>query len=125
MAQFPRFEDQFGQYGFEWMTRAPGRFLYGPDYQPPANTGEMDYHLEEMRKITQKQIRSDEKLGYFWWIVSWIALNGENAVWVVGIPGVILQKIEKNTLNFKAKSWWTLARHRLCPTTGDNILSPV
>lgn len=34
-----------------------------------------------------------------------------------------MQNIEKNTLNFEAKAWWALARHRLCPITGDNILS--
>lgn len=44
---------------------------------------------------------------------------------MVGGPGVFLQKIEKYTLNFEAKAWWTLDRHRLCPTTGDNVLNPV
>lgn len=32
---------------------------------------------------------------------------------------------QKNTLIFKAKAWWTLARHRLYPTTGDNVLSSI
>lgn len=40
-------------------------------------------------------------------------------------PKCPLQKIKKNRLNFEGKSWWTLARHRLCPTMGDNILSLV
>lgn len=34
-------------------------------------------------------------------------------------------KDRKHTLNFKAKVWWTLDQHRLCPTTGDNILSSI
>lgn len=46
-------------------------------------------------------------------------------MWVVGGLGVTLQNIEKNALSFKAKAWWMLAQNRLCPTTGDNMLSPV
>lgn len=46
-------------------------------------------------------------------------------MWIEGDPGVVSQKIKKSTLNFKGKSWWTFAQHRLCPTTGDNVLSPV
>ncbi|KAF3640809.1 hypothetical protein FXO37_23313 [Capsicum annuum] len=64
-------------------------------------------------------------MGYFRWITGCIASNGEDVVQVVGGLGVTSQKIKKNTLNFKAKAWWTLARHRLFPTTGDNILSPI
>lgn len=33
-------------------------------------------------------------------------------------------KIMKGVLNFKAKSWWTLVRHRLSPTMTNNVLSP-
>lgn len=64
-------------------------------------------------------------MGYFRWIVGRIALNGENVVWVSGGLGVKSQKIEKNALNFKAMAQWTLARCRLCPSTGDSVLSPV
>lgn len=60
---------------------------------------------------------------HFWWIVSLIAVNGEDDMWVVGWLGVISQKIKNHTQNFKAKVWWTLVIHRLCPITGDNILS--
>ncbi|KAF3621897.1 hypothetical protein FXO38_31609 [Capsicum annuum] len=35
---------------------------------------------------------------------------------------MVYQKIKKNTLTFEAKAWWTLAQHRLYPTTGDNVL---
>lgn len=66
---------------------------------------------------------SNDKIGYFRF--GHIASNDENTVWVVGNPGVTLQKIGNNMLNFEAKAWWTLARHRLCPTTVDNVLSPV
>lgn len=30
------------------------KFLNGPEYQPSVNMGEIDYHLEEMSKTTQK-----------------------------------------------------------------------
>lgn len=33
--------------------------------------------------------------------------------------------IKNQTLNFEAKAWWILDRHRLCPTTRDNVLIPV
>ncbi|KAF3677330.1 hypothetical protein FXO37_04880 [Capsicum annuum] len=32
--------------------------------------------------------------------------------------------ITKGGLNFKTKAWWTMVRHRLSPTLGDNVLSP-
>lgn len=35
------------------------------------------------------------------------------------------QQIKNCTINFKGKSWWILAQHRLCPTTGDDVLSLV
>lgn len=54
-----------------------------------------------------------------------ITTNREEASWVVGSPGANLQKITKNALNFGEKAWWTLTQHRLCPTIGDNVLSPV
>ncbi|KAF3659672.1 putative membrane-bound transcription factor site-2 protease-like [Capsicum annuum] len=66
---------------------------------------------------------SGEKVDYYWDDRVSQHQNGEDVVWVVGSPGVTLQNIEKNTLNFEAKAWWALARHRLCPITGDNILS--
>lgn len=82
-----------------------GRFFYEPDYQPPVNTGKMDYQLEEIRKINWKQLGLDEKLSYIKWITTRIALNDENAMWVVGGLGVTSQKIEKHTLNFETKTW--------------------
>lgn len=33
-------------------------------------------------------------------------------------------KITKGTLSFVAKAWWTLVRHRLSSSMGDNMLSP-
>lgn len=77
-----------------------GKFFYGPNYHPPINKEEMYYHLEDMPKITQKQMRSEKKIGHFWSIVERIAMNGENLVWVIKCSGVVLQKIEKDTLNF-------------------------
>lgn len=62
------------------------RFLYGLYYQPSINTSEIDYHLEKRKKITQKKMGSDEKLGYFQWIASRIMSNDKNAKWVVGGP---------------------------------------
>lgn len=41
---------------------------------------------------------------YFQWILSLIALNEEEAIWVVGGPGAASQKIENHTSNFKAKA---------------------
>lgn len=66
-----------------------------------------------------------DKMMHIWWIVSLIAITGEEASWVVGGPRVKSYQIIKNTLNFKGKVWWTLSRHRLCPTTKDNVLSLV
>lgn len=45
---------------------------------------EMDYRLEEMKKITQKQLGLEEKMGLFRWIIEIIASNDENTVWFIG-----------------------------------------
>lgn len=81
--------------------------------------------MKEIRKITNRMLGSKDKMVIFKWITKWITLNGENEVWGVGGPRVVSQKIKKTSLNFEGKAWWTLARHRLCQTTGDDILSPV
>lgn len=41
-------------------------------------------------------------MGHFSWITNFIVLNGENSIWIVEAPGVVYQKIEKNTLSFEA-----------------------
>lgn len=64
-------------------------------------------------------------MGYFKRIANIIAINREETSWVVGGPRVNSQQITKNTLNFMAKAWWTLVRNTFCPTTRDNVLSPV
>lgn len=53
-----------------------------------------------------------------------IALNKIHVTWVEGGFGDS-QQIKKGTLKFKVKSWWTLAQHRICLNTGDNVLSLV
>lgn len=96
-------------------------FLNRSNFQPPVNMGEIDYHMDEMQKITRKKLGLEDKMRNFWWIASLISLNGKDIVWVVGGPGLVSQKIEKHTLNVKGKKWWML----VCPTTGDNVLSLV
>lgn len=101
------------------------KFLYELDYQPLVNIGEIDFRLGKIRKITQKQMGLEGKLGYFWWMTGRSSSNSENAVWVVGGSMVTSQKIKKNTFNFESKVWWMLARHRICLITGYNVLSLV
>lgn len=48
-------------------------------------------------------------MGFFRWIATWRASNGENAVWVAAGLGVTSPRIDKNTFNFEAKVWWILA----------------
>lgn len=63
-------------------------------------------------------------MAIFRWIAEQIAAHGEQASWVAsGISD--FQQIKKGTLNFEGKALWTVARHRLCPTIKDDILSPV
>lgn len=40
-------------------------------------------------------------------------------------PGGNSWNIEKHMLNFEVKAWWKLAWHKLCTTTGNNVLNPV
>lgn len=80
--------------------------------------------MDKIRKIMRKQIHTADKLVHFRWTIIFITSNGEEIGWVVGGPRVNLQQITKNTLNFMAMEWQTLVRHRLCPTSGDNVLSP-
>lgn len=44
---------------------------------------------------------------------------------MVGSLGMTSKNIEKDMLNFKDKAWWTLARHRLCPTIRENVQTPI
>lgn len=37
-----------------------------------------------------------------------------------GVGGSL--SIKKNSLNFQAKVWWTLVRHRLFPNLLDNVM---
>lgn len=53
------------------------------------NTGDMDFYMDEIRKITIKQLRSENKMRNFRWIAILIGLTGEDVVWVVGGPGVM------------------------------------
>lgn len=61
---------------------------------------------------------------HFWWMKGLINSNKKEASWVVSGQGINSHKITKCTLNFIEKTWQTLLRHRLCPTSRDNILSP-
>lgn len=72
----------------------------------------------------KEQLGMADKMMHFQWIASLIAINREKVSWVIGGPRVNFQQIAKNTLNFEAKIWWTIARHRLFHITGKNILSP-
>lgn len=74
--------------------------------------------MAEIRKISQRMLGSEGKMVLFWWIAKRIAIHGENMTWIVGDS----QQINKGTLNFEDKAWWTLARYRLYPTIGDNVL---
>lgn len=59
----------------------------------------------------------------FPWILECIASNDVHAIWVEG--GIVeSQQIKKGNLNFEGKAWWTIVHHRLCPTIGDDVLSP-
>ncbi|KAF3639123.1 hypothetical protein FXO37_24086 [Capsicum annuum] len=68
------------------------------------NTGEMDYPMEEMRKISKRTLASNYKMVIFRLIMKHRASSGENAIWVVGGPGVVSQKIKKSTLNFEVST---------------------
>lgn len=85
----------------------------------------IEYHMDKICQIISKQIGTADKMMHFWWITNIIAINREEVSCVVCGSGVNPQKIAKDMLNFKEKAWWTLDRHRLCPTTGDNILNLV
>lgn len=74
-----------------------GRFLYGPEYQAPINTGEMDYWIEDMRNITKRMLGLKDKMVLFRLIVERIASNCQNTVWVVRGPVVVSQKLRRIT----------------------------
>lgn len=66
-----------------------------------------------------------DKMLYFSWMASIVAIYKEETRSIVGGPRVNSLQFTKNTLKFKAKTYWTVARHRLCPTIGDNVLRTV
>lgn len=45
--------------------RTIDRLLYGLEYQSLVNIGEIDYRMEEMRKITKRTFSFEEKMVIF------------------------------------------------------------
>lgn len=66
-----------------------GRFLYGPEYQALANTEEMDYQMELIRKIAQRKLGSEEKMEFFTQIMERITLNRKNIMWEQEAQGAL------------------------------------
>lgn len=73
-----------------------------------------------MKKVKTRKTRMEDKDINLRWIVCIINTMKEDVQWVVG-PSTY---INKASLSFVAKAWWTLVCHWLIPTMGDNILSP-
>lgn len=68
--------------------RMISRILHGIEFQPPINTGKINFCMDEIRKITRKQIGTEEKLVHFWWMDNFVASNREKIGWVAGGPRV-------------------------------------
>ncbi|MCE3215351.1 hypothetical protein HAX54_002068 [Datura stramonium] len=97
----------------EWtITRV---FMSG-DYTVPTRTTEYDHQIEAMKGI--KKLRTEDKLMHFQWMANIVVEDKEGAEWVTG-----RKLIHKASLNFLAKSWWSIVHHQLMPTVNDNILS--
>lgn len=69
------------------------QILHGPKFILPANTTEIEFRVEGMKKVKFKQIGSKEKLVQFWWMVGIIVTDQEESPWVFGgVGGIINQE---------------------------------
>lgn len=105
-------------------TWAITRMLYGIELQPLINTFEINFCMSEIQKIKRKKIDIEVKLIYFLWKASLTAAKREEVLYIIEEGGPSSQLITRVSVNFVAKAWWILVRHRLYPTYEDNIISP-
>ncbi|MCD7449206.1 hypothetical protein HAX54_050644 [Datura stramonium] len=91
------------------------RFLMDGDYTVPTQTTEYDYRMEEMKGI--RKLSTEDKVMLFQWRTNINSKDKEGSEWVIG-----RKPIYKASLNFLAKSWWSIVRHRLASTVNDKVL---
>ncbi|MCD7469969.1 hypothetical protein HAX54_009464 [Datura stramonium] len=65
-----------------------------------------------------RKLRTEDQVLHFQWMDNIIAKDKEGAEWVTS-----RKSIYKDSMNFLAKSWWSIVRHRFAPTVNDNVLS--
>ncbi|MCD7452536.1 hypothetical protein HAX54_017365 [Datura stramonium] len=88
----------------------------GGNFTVPTRTTKYDYRMEALKGIGK--LSTEDKMLHFQWMANIIAEEKEGAKWVTGI-----KPIYKESLNFLAKSLWSIVRHHLAPTVNDNALS--
>lgn len=89
------------------------RFLFRLGYKISTTTVEFDYRMELV--WSQREMKNPKQ-----WrdLKRWVAWQIEEHG--VDVPsGKGKTKIKKSTLYFVEKFWWTIFRHKLCPTTMD------
>ncbi|KAH0720142.1 hypothetical protein KY284_005172 [Solanum tuberosum] len=95
------------------------RMLHGPEYTaPPSICLFKGKHHAVTSETEMEDPTSRERVMH--WIVSLIASEGENAVWVKGTQ----VQITKASVSFPTKVWWPVVRAQLQPTANYNTLSP-
>lgn len=80
------------------------RFLYGSEYQAPANTGEIDNQMEDLRKITRKILGLENEMVNFGWIAKRITSIGQNDILVVRGPGWSRRRFISTLLTWRVKN---------------------
>ncbi|MCE0481296.1 hypothetical protein HAX54_038947, partial [Datura stramonium] len=100
--EVPELKRLFEGYNMHWIAKISGKYSM-----------EM---MEAMKGIGK--LSTEEKLIHFRWMANIIVEDKEEAEWVTS-----RNPIYKASLNFLARSWWSIVRHRLAPTVNDNVLS--
>ncbi|MCE3050541.1 hypothetical protein HAX54_047482, partial [Datura stramonium] len=98
------------------LERTINRVLMGGDFTVPSRTTEYDYRMGAMKGI--RKLSTKDKMFHFQWMANIIAEDKERVEWVIG-----RKLIYKASLNFLAKSWWSIVQHLLPPIVNDNVLS--
>ncbi|MCD9645686.1 hypothetical protein HAX54_034812, partial [Datura stramonium] len=88
----------------------------GGDYIVLTRTTEYDYLMEAMKGI--RKLSTKDKVMHFQWMENIITDDKKGVKWVTG-----RKPIYKASLNFLAKSWWSIVQHRVAPTVNYNVLS--
>lgn len=105
---------QFQDHEVVIFCKAISNALFGTTFEQAEETLEYDFSMNYFKRYNK--LATEDKLMHHKWFADYIVDFGKNSPWVNGAI------IYKNTLKYKAKSWWSIVKHHSVPTIINNTL---